>query len=91
MTYTPPTTYLFGWIASAKFHARIEHWEDFVSAMKKKEVIEFIDVDGERSVINAKYIDSIYISTPESRENSRAFFKWEEEENPPEEKDEPWK
>jgi len=84
---TPPTTYVFGWIGAAKFHAKIEHFEDFISAMKKKEVIEFIDVDEERSAINAKYIDSVYVSTPESREASRAFYKQEKEEDEEEEKE----
>jgi len=83
-----PTTYLFGWIGPAKFHARIEHYEDLIEGMKKKIIIEYIDVDGGQSVVNAARIDSLYISTPESREASRAFFEQEKEEDEAEEKEE---
>jgi len=85
-----PTTYVFGWIGSAKFHAKVEFYEDIVQGMRDGSVVEIIDVDDERGAFNCAHVDSVYISTPDSREASRAFFEQENEDYGDGEKKEPW-
>ncbi|MEE8607936.1 MAG: hypothetical protein V3S55_10035 [Nitrospiraceae bacterium] len=78
------STFVVGFVNGVRFYARAEFFQDLRSAMMDKTCVDFIDVDGEPGVANGKWLDAIYLSSPESRERKRAHDKAMEDEAPEE-------
>lgn len=87
MTYTPPSTYVVGYLGGMRFFARQEYYRDLVQSMKDKTCVEFIDVDGEHGTVNGIMIESVFLSSPDSRRDRDIF----EETLKSDSDKEPWK
>ena len=74
-------TFVIGRVNGLCFQAQAEYYDALRAGMFSKECVDFVDVDGAPSCVNGKWLDTIYLSSPESRENTRVHDKALEEEH----------
>lgn len=79
--------FVVGFVSGVRFFAKAECFGDLRNAMVNKTCTDFVDVDGEPGVSNGRWLETLYLSSPESRERKRAHDKALDDEVP----DEPWK
>ncbi len=77
-----PTTYVVIHLNGLRVYAVYTEYERLHKGMIKEVPIEFIDIEGQLNVVSGKYVDLIWISTPESRAMGRAHDEMVEAEVP---------
>lgn len=82
-------TFVVGYVSGVRFYAQAQCYEALKRGMMARECVEFLDVDGEPGCVSGKWLDAIYLSSPESRKTMVAFDKALDDEK--ENEDPSWK
>lgn len=74
-------TYVVVHCNAMRVFIRYEYWNDVREAIKNRTTTDFIDVDGEKGILNGRKVDAAFISTPTTRAQQVLDSKEEEKES----------